>query len=70
MGERTSKQPQNLRAFLWQPYTPGWQKGKEGRRREEFLHSEMAEMHAKGVSFPKGGRHGESCGVGSGAASW
>lgn len=69
MGERTSKQPQNLRAFLWHPYIPGWQKGKEGRR-EEFLHSERTETHAKGAPFPKEGRHSESCGVGSGAAFW
>lgn len=42
---------------------PGWQ-----RQREEFLHSEMTEMQAKGTSFPQGGKCSESSGVGSDTA--
>lgn len=34
------------------------------------MYSEMAERHAKGISFPKEGRCGESCGVGPSAAFW
>lgn len=44
---------------------PGWQ-----REREEFLHSEMTEMQAKGISFPQGGKCSESSGVGSDTAFW
>lgn len=30
----------------------------------------MADRHAKGISFPKGGRRGESCGMAPSAAFW
>lgn len=43
---------------------PGLTEEKEGKR-EELLHSKVAEMHTKGVPLPKEGRHAKSSDVGS-----
>lgn len=43
---------------------------RKGREEKEFVYSEMAERHAKGICFPKEGRCGESCGVRPSFAFW